>query len=190
MTNTALFFQKIAEVAPEAHQFIKEAAPEIWDSPFEPEITADVMGIFAKGESFLKQAGFGTEFGLGVAGALGAGIATGLAGDAMDAIKRGLSKTRDYRGMLRENPDLQGHPMGAKAVQGVFGTLHKFNPEFASDPLVAGTFVRNHLESADPHRIDIGMLSSMTTARKNIQDVKSKSVTAPSGAFGAGKAHQ
>jgi hypothetical protein len=88
--------------------------------------------------------------------------------------------------MLRENPDLQKHPMGAKAVQGVFSTLHRFNPEFAGDPLVAGTFVRNHLESADPKRIDIGTLTNLVSARKNLGDVRGKGLPQTSGSFAEG----
>lgn len=188
MTELTLLFEKIAQVAPQHYQTLVGATEAVLTSPFRDEITEDISGIMQKGAAFMKTAGFGREFGMGVASSVGAGIAESLAGDAMDAIKRGLTKTLHYRSMLRENPDLKMHPMGAHAVQGVFSTLHKFNPEFAGDPLVAGTFVRNHLESADPKRIDIGMLTNMTAARKNLSDVKSKSFSTPSGAWNTGKA--
>lgn len=181
--DAKMVFEKIAEANPQAAEFLLAAGPEIKDSPFNDEIIEDLDGIF-------KQASwgqFGGALGLGVASAVGAGIATSLAGDAMDAVKRGITKTRNYRGMLRENPDLQKHPMGAKAVQGVFSTLHRFNPEFAGDPLVAGTFVRNHLNSATGTSIDLGSLNSLVGARKNLSDVKGRGMTGPAGAFGAGQ---
>lgn len=177
-------FEKIAEVNPEAYQRLVEAGPEVKDSEFNDEIIEDLTGIIKKAAGWGT---FGSTVGLGMASHIGTGIASSLAGDLYDSLKRGITKTRNYRSMLSENPDLQKHPMGAKAVQGVFSTLHRFNPEFAGDPLVAGTFVRNHLESADPKRIDIGALTGLTGARKNLSDVKSKAMGAPSSAFSAGQ---
>jgi hypothetical protein len=120
-----------------------------------------------------KEAGFGgaasSGFGHAV-GTLAAGAGISLAGmaatDAYRAIKGSVMKGRNYKGMLDENPDL-GAKRDAKKVQKAFSTLHKFNPEYASDPFVAGEFVRNTL---DMDRVDIGTVNSLTQARKNITD--------------------
>jgi hypothetical protein len=174
-----LWMQKIAEVSPEAHDFMMTAAPEIGESPFRDEIVDEVRGIFKK--VAMDWAGVGdtaAKAGIGVGVAAGAGIAMSLAGDAMDALKRGITKGKHYRSMLRENQDLQEHPMGAKATQAMFSTLHKFNPEFAADPYVAGTFVRNQLDAAgaDKKQVDLSTLTGLISARKNLSDIRSKRI--------------
>ena len=177
--DTKMVFEKIAEVAPEIHAEMMAMAPEVRESPFRDEILADLNGIFEK--VALDWAGakdIAGKVGIGVGVSAGAGIAMALAGDGLDALKRGITKGYHYRNMLKENPDLQSHPMGAKATQQMFSTLHKFNPEFAGDALVAGTFVRNQLDAAgaDKKQIDISTLTGLISARKNLTDIRSKRI--------------
>ena len=111
----------------------------------------DVAPVAAAG------AAIGGAFGLAQrAGEAGLGAATG-----------GIQKARRYREMVQENPDLaEADPA---VTQKAFNTLHRFNPEYASDPMVAGTFVRNVV---DQERLDIGTVNSLVQARKNIADQK------------------
>jgi hypothetical protein len=105
----------------------------------------------------------------GVAGSALAGIAYSLAGDLFESAKRGITKSRDYKNMMSENPDLKELP--AKNVQRAFSVLHRFNPEFASDPVVAGSFVRRGATFADEGSMaDTKMLGDLVNARKNIHD--------------------
>jgi hypothetical protein len=69
--------------------------------------------------------------------------------------------------MIAENPDLSDH--AAKDVQRSFNTLHRFNPEFASDPTVAGAFVRKQMSLGE---FDTKMLTEMIGARSNLNNVK------------------
>jgi hypothetical protein len=110
--------------------------------------------------------------GIGAGTALAAGVAYHLAGDIYDATRRAITKTHHYKQMLEVNPDLRDRP--AKTVQRIFSTLHKFNPEFAGDPSVAGSFVRNNLELAgsDQGTVDMHTLINLVGARKNLSDVK------------------
>jgi hypothetical protein len=178
MLDAKMVFEKIAEVDPESHAYLVSVAPEVRESPFQDEILDEMNSIFTKvagmWDTFKGGVGKGVA---GVAGAAATGIALALAGDAVSALRRGITKGRDYRSMLKENPDLQNHPMGAKATQQMFSTLHKFNPEFASDPFVSGTFVRNQLDAAgaDKKQIDLSTLTGLISARKNLTDIKSKS---------------
>jgi hypothetical protein len=127
----------------------------------------------------------GLQAGAGMAGkgalALGAavgtaaagGIALALAGDMYDAAKRGITKGRDYKSMMKENPSLQRLP--AKDVQKAFSVLHRFNPEFASDATVAGAWVGRQVQvtSMNPDAYaDSSMLKGLVDSRKNITDVR------------------
>jgi hypothetical protein len=89
-----------------------------------------------------------------------------------DALRRGITKNLHYKTMLKENPDLREHT--AKDVQRVFSTLHRFNPEFSADPMVAGSFVRNNLSLAgsDQGTVDMHTLINLVGARKNLADIK------------------
>lgn len=107
----------------------------------------------------------------GVAGAALAGIAYSLAGDMYDSVKRGLTKSRDYKNMMQDNPDLK--QLDPRQVQRAFSVLHKFNPEFASDPIVAGSFVRR----AATFEGDVGFtapreLKELIDARKSLGDIR------------------
>jgi hypothetical protein len=99
-----------------------------------------------------------------------------LIGGAVDAGRSGvrslqdtMGKSRAYEAMLEENPQL------AKAdpnlTEKAFNTLYRFNPSYAKDPLVAGTFVKNVI---DQERMDIGTVSNLVTAHKTIQDAKGR----------------
>lgn len=103
------------------------------------------------------------------AGAAAIGGAFGLArkvGDVgVGAAKDKIQKARAYKNMVNENPSLQH--VDPNVTQKAFNTLYRFNPEYAGDPMVAGTFVRN---VADQERLDIGTVNSLVQARRNLAD--------------------
>ena len=164
--NTAAMMQKVAQVAPEKFAFLAKTAAEIRKSPFRDEIVAELDGIVKKAGQGFMQGGWGTAA-KGIGAAVGTSIAISLAGDMFDATKRGIFKSRNYRAMMKGNPELAEHD--AKQVQRAFSTLHRFNPEFSGDPNVAGAFVRKQVElnSFDPQ-----MLTNLVGARKNLSDIK------------------
>lgn len=161
--DTAELMTKMAEVAPEHFAFINESTEEVKASPFKTEILMELNGI-------LKEAGLAGRFGNAMAGigtSVGAGIAYSLAGDMYDALRRGITKNRNYKDMMNQNPDLDEMP--AKDVQRAFSSLHRFNPEFAADPTVAGSFVRKQVQLAE---FDPQMITNLVSARKNLSDIK------------------
>lgn len=98
-----------------------------------------------------------------VSAAGGAMLAAGSS--AAGAIRDSIMRSRSYKAMMDGNPHLANHD--AKEVQRAFGTLHKFNPQYASDPTVAGSFVQSALEG---ERFDIGALNNIVMARKNMAE--------------------
>jgi hypothetical protein len=82
-------------------------------------------------------------------GAMAAGGALAVAGGAAVASKiyDAVTKTRDFRAMLQENPDLaEKHQENPRMVNRFFSTLRAFNPSFSSDPVVAGNYVRQMVD--------------------------------------------
>ena len=81
----------------------------------------------------------------GVGAAAFAGLA-GAAGKMFDA----ATKTRDFNAMMEANPHLQHHLQNDPAgFNRMFTALRRFSPEFTKDPLVAGSFMAQGMES-DP----------------------------------------
>jgi hypothetical protein len=79
---------------------------------------------------------------LAVAGVLGAGIVGGET--AFNTAMSAISKARGFKKMVSTNPELQ--EMDSTKVKNIYNTLHRFNPEMASDPFVAGSFVKSTAE--------------------------------------------
>lgn len=176
--------QKVAQVAPRHYDFLVKTAGEINTSPFRDEIL-DEMNTFVKKAVNWGAVKGGLQAGAGIAGrgalALGGavgtaavgGIALALAGDMYDSAKRGITKSRDYTAMMQANPHLQ--KLQAKEVQKAFSVLHRFNPEFAGDPTVAGAWVGRQvtLTSMAPDEYgNINSLKPLIDSRKNLSDIK------------------
>jgi hypothetical protein len=67
--------------------------------------------------------------------------ASGLAHEAVEAIRNSLGKAKAYKAMIDHSGDrLEGIP--AEKVQESFNTLYRFNPQVAADPAVAAEFIR------------------------------------------------
>lgn len=175
---------KIAEVAPRHFAFLQKTAGEINNSPFRDEVLDEMDTLVKKALDWNSMKG-GLRAGAGMVGrgaaalggAVGAaaagGIALALAGDLYDAAKRGITKGRDYKNMMKNNPNLQQHP--AKEVQKAFSVLHRFNPEFAGDPTVAGAWVNRQIQVTSMNQdayADASTLKGLVDARKNITDVR------------------
>lgn len=116
----------------------------------------------------IKQAGFGDAFraawrggdAVGLGGALGAHLpaalvgagvagAGGLIAHGFEAIRDRLTKARDYKSMLQATPDLKH--FDASHTQMMYNSLRSLAPSLASDPLVAGSFVRDALRLSPEH---------------------------------------
>lgn len=176
--------QKVAQVAPRHYEFLMKTASVINASPFREEVLDEMNTLVKKAMNWgaIKgglRAGAGVtgKGALALGGAVGAaaagGIALALAGDMYDAAKRGITKGRDYTAMMQANPHLQNMP--AKEVQKAFSVLHRFNPEFAGDPTVAGAWVGRQVNvtSMQPDEYaNLNTLKPLIDARKNLADSK------------------
>jgi hypothetical protein len=87
---------------------------------------------------------------------VGKAIDMGIA--AVSRVRDAANKGRSFKEMLEVNPHLQGGD--SITVQRYFNTLHRMNPELASDPIVAGSFVSNQLGLHTPNRPHAGMFDA------------------------------
>lgn len=98
-----------------------------------------------------KQANIREQFGKAMISGLGAGAATAAIGAgavAAKALMNAATKSRSFRQMLEHNQDLvEHHQADPKRFNQMFTSLHTMNPAFAKDPIVAGTYMRQMVES-------------------------------------------
>lgn len=155
-----------------------DPTPHASGKPFDA-VTEKVLGegdsVFTKMRSALKGAlASQTAKKLALYGAGATAIGGGLA--AADALKNHLSgtvgKKRALNKVLADNPGLANE--SPADVQRVFSTLHRFNPDMAGDPLVAGSFVRRALmyknEGIQPNDV-----KTLADIRKSVSDAKQRS---------------
>lgn len=99
--------------------------------------------------------------------AAGAAVGGGahLARAAVDATTGSIGKAKAYQDMMEARPELR--EKDPKAVQRAFDSLYRFNPQYAKDPLVAGSFVDS---VSSNERLDVGTVNTLVAARKNLSD--------------------
>lgn len=103
--------------------------------------------------------------GLGMAAQAG----SQLVRKGVDVIHSALTKSKHYKAMVDANPELKDLP--AEKVQMAFDTLHKFNPDFASDPMVAGEYVYH---AAEQGGYPMKEISGIVSARKALLDIRDR----------------
>lgn len=97
------------------------------------------------------------------------GVGTEAGRDLVKSIKDSIGKAKAYRSMMQENPHLGEED--PNITEKAFNTLFRFNPQYAHDPLVAGTFVKNVI---DQERLDIGTVGNLVQARRHMADAGGK----------------
>jgi hypothetical protein len=116
----------------------------------------------------------GTQLGDALPWALGSAGAAMLVGGAINAgsaAARSLSniygKSSAYKSMMEENPGLRD--ADPNITEKAFNTLYRFNPEYAKDPFVAGTFVKTVV---DQERMDLGTVGSLVSSQKALLEIE------------------
>lgn len=98
-----------------------------------------------------KEANFAGDFGKAMIGGLGAGAATAVIGGAAVGAKhlfQAGTKAKSFRQMLSHNEDLAAHhEQDPRRFNQLYSSLHSMNPDFARDPIVAGTYMRRMVEN-------------------------------------------
>lgn len=103
------------------------------------------------------------------------------------AITERFSKSRDYKAMLQAHPSLA--QVEAGKAQMYFNSLRHVAPSLSRDPLIAGSFIRNMLDSQPDNgpAIPIQTTKLLADAQKSITQAKNSHPIAD--AFTGGKAN-
>lgn len=110
-----------------------------------------MSGVGAQLAPFGRAAGNAAMAGAGAAAF--AGITAGAGKLFMAA-----SKSRDFRRMLEANPDLhEHHSQDPAGFNRLYSALHTLAPEFAREPLVAGSYMRLGMENPESARGSIAV---------------------------------
>ena len=112
----------------------KKAAEE--DPKFRAEAKEKLAGFF---DHINWKATAGT-----MAAAAGIQAGSNVINDVYQNVKGSVAKARNYKDMINANPELSR--MNSREVQRHFSTLHKFNPDYASDPNVAGQYIQDSIQ--------------------------------------------
>ncbi len=114
----------------------------------------------------------------GTGGVIGLALGSAMANVLERKIQSGMSqinKGKHYKNMLSENKINNSVP-----AQRAFRTLHNFSPSMASDPMVAGTFVRRVVDYDE--MIDVSQIKTLV----DIEDKRNKGLSSIPPAFAGG----
>jgi hypothetical protein len=161
--------EQIDRVGRKIAELVKEAQT---DPLFQEELEKVAFGTSPTVQKLVGMFGSGLALGGGVMG--GSHAVSAIAEKLRDR-REAIEKATRYQEMVAANPELSSSSVDAKMVQRHFDTLHRFNPEYASDPMVAGAYVLNSLSFARP---DINTVNNVVRARSDITQAK-KNIPAP-----------
>lgn len=169
LAQSGLTEEQIHRAQQRAEEFLK-AASEDWGlrkeflekMGFAPWEAMKTVGQ-TTGKMFVPVLGY-TIAAAGAGAAIGAGAT--LARKGYEAVAGKLGKAKAYQEMMEARPELKDRD--PKAVQRAFDSLYRFNPAYAKDPLVAGSFVDS---VASSERLDLGAVNALVSARKSMEGV-------------------
>ena len=143
-----------------AKDFMKLAAED-------PDLELEALKKLAY-NAFLKDVGKNVVIGLATALAAGAVTAgMGKAKQIFSDAKKPREMETGFQSMMQAAPHLRS--VDENKARGAFRTLHTFNPHYAQDPLVAGTFVQ---QAMDVERMDLPMVNQLVETNWKIQQGK------------------
>lgn len=169
MAKTAEALELIERLAPEFVQDVFDDFETI--SSYTTEKVAagavpSIMGAF--------KAGANTAIGAAavVGTAVGASLGSHIAADLFDAAKRGLTKSRNYKRIMDANPKLKEEVIDKARLKPAFDALHRFAPDFMSDPLLGGSLLKSMANQ--PSGNEYQLMEKLIGSRKSLQEIKER----------------
>ena len=183
MTNQELI-EGVGEAAPDVMEKVAFAISlsEKLVPEFAQEITEDIQDILEVTQQRMidydampKTASVGEiaiKAGIGVATGLGAALFSSVGADMYDAARRGLTKSRNFNAILRENPDLL-HKYEKPLLQKSFNTLHRYGPQFTADPTLGAQLLGAMAETSASGG-NYNVVKDLLGSRKNLSEARAK----------------
>jgi hypothetical protein len=173
MTHEDLL-KEVGEMQPE--MMAKTAQVIALSDKIAPEFTKDIFRDFEVilETVFEKTASTTLEnakkIGIMLGSTAAAGIMSAVSTDLYDAARRGLSKSRNFKRIMEANPSLK-REVNPKQLTMAFNAIHRFAPDFTSDPLVGGALLRTVAELPDS---SYKTIQDAISTQAKINDAKSK----------------
>lgn len=139
----------------------------------EPDFVGDVLGDFNTILDVVseKTAALNWQpYAVAMGATAGGGLLNAIATDLYDAAKKGLTKGRNFKRIMEANPNLKREVDG-KNLRMAFNSLHRFAPDFTSDPLVGGALLK---QVAELPQMSHKTIVELIGARKDILDAKGR----------------
>lgn len=139
------------------------------ESDFVPDVLQDfntIIGVVQEKTAAVNWKPYAMAAGGTVAGGLLSSIAT----DLYDAAKKGLTKGRNFARIMEANPQLK-REVDPKSLRMAYNSLHRFAPDFTSDPLIGGALLK---QVAELPQMSHKTIVELIGARKDIQDAKGR----------------
>ena len=115
-----------------------------------------------------RAAGLGpwSQFAVATGAAIAAPLAIAGINKVIGSVQESIGHGRRFSSMMQANPDLKD--LDRVKVQRAFNTINRFAPSLASDPTVAGTFVKR---TADYDMIDHKTIGELARAEKDLSGI-------------------
>ena len=151
------------------------------DEVLELEKSASFLGGFGKGVARSFSSGGGKALGEKMVG--GAMVAAGTAavagiGAAAEKIYNAIDKRRSFKAMMELDPSLQERQgEDPKIFNAAYSSLYNLNPQFAKEPLVAGSYMHDAMDAPNVAGQRIADLAGKSRSRG--LDFKPQALMAP-----------
>lgn len=143
-------------------------------SELDAESEAGVIGEFHVIADVLNEKTAATAdfkgLGLAIAGSAAAGLGGALASDLYDAARRGLTKDRNFKRIMEMNPGLKNQVDDPKRLRTAFDTLHRYAPDFTSDPSLGGSVLKSMVNL--PEGSEANFISSLISSRSTLVNTR------------------
>lgn len=170
MLKTAQAIELIEHYAPEflAEVFAEFAA--IGDVT--QEKVAAVIPSFGVAGAALKGLDTAARVSMVVGTGIAASLGSSIAADLFDSAKRGLTKSRNFKRIMDANPNLKGEILDKNRIKPAFDALHRFAPDYMSDPLIGGGLLKSMANS--PGGNEYQLMEKLIGSRKSLLEIKEK----------------
>lgn len=102
------------------------------------------------------------QVGIAAGGTLASAVAMGGAALGYKAIQDSIQKSRGFKSMLQENPNLR--KMDRSKVQRMYNTLYHVSPMAATDPMISGSWTKRMIHNEE--YIDPQTVQTLATAEQ------------------------
>jgi hypothetical protein len=179
-------FQKMAQALQLAErlepEFAKEASADISDildfaheqmEAYDTKVkTAAHGGGGLGGHAYSTIGSAARAIGTGIGAGIGASLLSSISSDIYDAARRGLTKSRNYKRIVKENPELE-QKYDKADLKKAFTTLHRYAPEFTADPSLGGQLL-SALASTASTMGGFATVKELINSRKSLIEAKER----------------